>query len=128
MCLFQARRLINDVRHSSNLMISDSTTKDVIDILTYGLSDRCLDGYIKIPDARISLDKVRVFPALLHYYKTYAFPRWYYIISLRISANCFSIICLKKPYSRKLPMKDNNFYTVVFQGQNVILNAQDQFT
>lgn len=54
----QARKLINDVRHSSDLMISDTATNDVFDALTDVLSDKSFDGDSKVVDARTSLDKV----------------------------------------------------------------------
>lgn len=52
--------MINDVRHSSDLMISDTATKDVIDALTEVLGDKSLDGDSKAKDARANLNQVRL--------------------------------------------------------------------
>lgn len=58
--ILQTRKLINDVRHSSDLMIPDSATNDVIDVLTDVLNDKSLDGDSRVVDARTSLDEVRL--------------------------------------------------------------------
>lgn len=55
----QARNLVNDVRHCSDLKITKAATDDTIGALTTLLSDKCLDGYRTAVSARNDLLKVR---------------------------------------------------------------------
>lgn len=56
---FQARTLVNAVRHCADLKISDAVVEDVINALTRILSDACLDGHTVVVESRRNLDMVR---------------------------------------------------------------------